>query len=285
VNGRHLVYLEGVSDHTVDDAGQVILVRCENITVEGLNISKTDVGVLLLETNNSTISGNNITNNLYGIWLESSSDFNNISGNNVTNNGAGILLVSSSSYNSISGNNIRTNRNDGILLYSSSNNSILGNNIANNGYGIEFYFSSSYNSIFHNNFINNAQQVYSSNSVNVWNNGYPSGGNYWSDYAGTDSFRGPFQNETGSDGKGDARYFIDSKNGDRYPLMNLWVRLPGDLNGDGAVDIYDAILLAGAYNSTPGKANWNPNADINGDNIVDIYDAILLANHYGQHYL
>jgi len=60
--------------------------------------------------------------------------------------------------------------------------------------------------------------------------------------------------------------------------------LLGDINGDSIVDIYDAILLANAYNSTPEKVNWNPKADINGDNIVDIYDAILLANHYNQHY-
>jgi hypothetical protein len=62
------------------------------------------------------------------------------------------------------------------------------------------------------------------------------------------------------------------------------VTIPGDINGDGIIDIYDAILLANAFNSTPGKVNWNPNADINGDNIVDIYDAIMLANHYNQHY-
>lgn len=62
------------------------------------------------------------------------------------------------------------------------------------------------------------------------------------------------------------------------------ITIPGDLNGDFIVDIFDAIRLAGAYNSNLGKANWNPNADINGDGIVDIFDAILLANHYNQHY-
>jgi len=56
----------------------------------------------------------------------------------------------------------------------------------------------------------------------------------------------------------------------------------GDLNGDGTVDIYDAITLANAYNSIPGSPNWNANADINSDDIVDIYDAILLANNYGK---
>jgi hypothetical protein len=56
----------------------------------------------------------------------------------------------------------------------------------------------------------------------------------------------------------------------------------GDINGDGVVDIYDAILLAGAYNSVPNDPNWNSSADINRDNIVDIYDAIILANNYGK---
>jgi hypothetical protein len=60
------------------------------------------------------------------------------------------------------------------------------------------------------------------------------------------------------------------------------VTIPGDINGDGTVDIYDAIALASAYNSSPGSPNWNPNADILGDGIVDIYDAIALASHYGQ---
>jgi hypothetical protein len=61
------------------------------------------------------------------------------------------------------------------------------------------------------------------------------------------------------------------------------VVIPGDINGDGIVDIYDAIMLAGGYNAVPGKPNWNPNADLNGDEIVDIYDAIVLAGHYNQH--
>jgi len=48
------------------------------------------------------------------------------------------------------------------------------------------------------------------------------------------------------------------------------------------VDISDATLLANAFNSVPGKINWNPNIDINGDNVVDIYDAILLVKKYGK---
>jgi hypothetical protein len=54
---------------------------------------------------------------------------------------------------------------------------------------------------------------------NTWDNGYPSGGNYWSDNGGADSYSASYQNETGSDGIGDAPYVIDSNNTDRYPLM------------------------------------------------------------------
>jgi peptide/nickel transport system substrate-binding protein len=58
--------------------------------------------------------------------------------------------------------------------------------------------------------------------------------------------------------------------------------LVGDINGDGTVDIYDAISLAAAFGSTVGQSNYNPLADLNGDGVVDIYDAILLAAHFSQ---
>jgi len=82
-----------------------------------------------------------------------------------------------------------------------------------------YLWDSSNNVFCHNNFINNTYQVYTSNSVNVWDDGYPSGGNYWSDYTGVDLFSGPYQNKTKSDGIGDAPYIIDVNNTDRYPLM------------------------------------------------------------------
>jgi hypothetical protein len=63
---------------------------------------------------------------------------------------------------------------------------------------------------------------------------------------------------------------------------NVTVTIPGDINGDGKVDIYDAIILASAFGSSPGMTNWNPNADINGDGTVDIYDAIIMASYFGQ---
>jgi len=72
--------------------------------------------------------------------------------------------------------------------------------------------------IHHNNFIN-AQNAYDACS-NIWNNSYPSGGNYWGDYSGVDGYSGPGQNISGGDGIGDTPYSIPGgSNQDGYPLM------------------------------------------------------------------
>jgi len=193
-----------------------------NITIKNTIITTFWQGILLYYSSNNSIVGNNITNNWHGIMLYIPSYYNSIVGNNIANNDDGILLYYSSN-NSIVGNNITANNDYGILLdYSSNYNSIVGNNIANNRHGIMLYDSSN-NSIFHNNFIDNTGQASLDRSYgNVWDDGYPSGGNYWSDYVGVDLYSGPHQNETGSDGIGDTPYVIDENNRDRYPLMNPW---------------------------------------------------------------
>jgi hypothetical protein len=228
----------------------------------------------------------------------------------------------------------------------------------------------------------------SASTGNVWDDGYPSGGNYWAFYVGVDIFSGSQQNIPGSDGIIDAPLTVATNNIDHYPLLKpfslhnigiayvlpsktvigqtftlhintkiqnlgmfnetftftclvnvtilmntpislltrncttltidwnttnfakgfytltlnagpvadetdttdngfsckITVTIPGDINGDFTVDIYDAILLAGAFNTNPSNPHWNSNADINGDNFVDIYDAIILAVHFNQHY-
>lgn len=59
--------------------------------------------------------------------------------------------------------------------------------------------------------------------------------------------------------------------------------LPGDVDGDGDVDIYDIVIILAAYGSRPGDANWDPRADIaEPHNKIDIYDAVLAMSHYGE---
>jgi parallel beta-helix repeat protein len=222
------IYLDSSSNNsisgnniTANNYYGIYLDSSSNNSISGNNITaNNEDGIDLGFSSNNSVSGNNITaNKWYGIWLGSSD--NSVSGNNITNNGYGIYLDSSN--NSISGNNI-TNNGYGIYFgYSSNSNSVSGNNITNNGYGIWLWlYSSSNNRIYHNNFVNNTHEVYSSGLTNVWDDGYPSGGNYWSDYGGVDVKSGPNQDLPGSDGIGDKPYIIDANNQDRYPLMNPW---------------------------------------------------------------
>ena len=70
VDGKPVYYWVGEKDKLVpSDAGYVALVKCFNITVQGLNLSHNGQGVLLVETNNSLITGNYIAENNYGVAL------------------------------------------------------------------------------------------------------------------------------------------------------------------------------------------------------------------------
>jgi nitrous oxidase accessory protein len=60
------------------------------------------------------------------------------------------------------------------------------------------------------------------------------------------------------------------------------VKLLGDVNGDGKVSLFDAMVVRGAYGSEPGDPNWIPEADLNRDNIIDVYDALTIRSHYGE---
>lgn len=155
-----------------------------------------------------------------GIGVFGFSNHNLITGNYIADNTMYNIRLHWSSENSIVGNNL-TNNVVGIQFDNSSvKNVICGNDIADHKYGAWFSSDSSENSVYHNNFENNTvYQIYIVHSVNVFDDGYPSGGNYWSNYNGTDAVSGLYQNESGCDGMGDSAMAFDAENPDHYPLM------------------------------------------------------------------
>ncbi len=212
-------------------------------------------GVHLLNSDQNDITDNNadlnndgafgIHHNFgHGIYLESS-DGNTIERNNINQNGysvdyfAGIFLYSSSS-NPINENVILQHDWWGIILHDDSDgNTILRNRIQDNlDWGIAIPEEDcNNNQIYHNNFIDNnpsnpkpsgAGQASDCGS-NIWSNGYPSGGNHWSDWTEYDGFNGTRQDIPGSDGivnSGDATgglnpYTIHGSTAqDDYPFVN-----------------------------------------------------------------
>jgi len=218
VNDKPLVYLERMSDYTVRDAGQVILVKCKNIIIEDLSLSYSTIGIELIESDNVKIRNNKISLCAFGMFAVCSF-YIDISENNITKNNHGIRLEDVR-HCTISGNNI-TKNDFGIYLSGARNNSIYRNNIINNTVGIDLPWYSFGNRIYHNNFINNSEQVIFDSSFenqNLWDNNYPNGGNYWGEYTRVDKNSGLNQDLPGSDSIVDTPYIINENNTDRYPL-------------------------------------------------------------------
>jgi len=199
-----------------------------NVTDNIIN-SNTNYGAFFAGVQTCNVSFNTISSNgNYGLGLNGI--YNNITYNTVKQNGNnGIYLFGDSSYNQIESNIIESNLYCGIQLSGISgeltNNITIANNtvFSNLWYGIHLNEYSNYNQIDHNNFIDNANQAYDAGQNNAWDNGYPSGGNYWSDYNGVDFNSTPTQDVPPPDGIGDTPYSnIDGSTGseDQYPLMD-----------------------------------------------------------------
>jgi len=260
-------------------------ITIKNTCIQGFTIG-ISIDVELGSTELNTICNNTVTENGYGIMLYTS-HHSTIVGNTIVGNGEGIWMAGCG-YNSIFANNI-TGNGKGMFMHTSYCTDVFSNIIANNSDGIYMEFSwhigsdpSWRNIIYHNNFINNFRHIVPMYSENTWDDGYPSGGNYWSGYNVTDLYSGVFQNETGSDGIGDTPYVLDDNNQDDYPLMNLYWN-PADINHDLKVDIYDIVLVCNAYGTTPSSPNWNPNCDITEPyEMINIYDVVMVVGSYGE---
>ncbi|MDH3976174.1 MAG: right-handed parallel beta-helix repeat-containing protein [Deltaproteobacteria bacterium] len=165
------------------------------------------------------ITGNIIEDNSYGIvaYFATSSAGSIISDNIIRNNGYGISMNNTAGAVVMSGNEISGNTLSGISFASASYPDVLitENMFSNNAAAISNAQAGI--SIYHNNFIDNSSQV--SNASAQWHNGYPDGGNYWSNYSGVDNYSGAGQDVSGSDGILDAAYGQDL-----YPFgaINAW---------------------------------------------------------------
>jgi parallel beta-helix repeat protein len=202
-----------------------VTIERSNITVDGsgntLQGDGSGNGFYWTNLDNVTVKNTTIDNFAVGIYLNSSSN-NSLIGNKITANELYGLLLVFTSTNKVEANDITNNQN-GIWLDFTNDSSITANNITNNYYGMGAESYSNGNSIYHNNFISNIQQVpVDQSSKNVWDNGYPDGGNYWSTLNATDQFNGPYQNVTGSDALADKPFVIDQNNTDNYPLIYTW---------------------------------------------------------------
>jgi len=195
-------------------------VRGKGNTIQNNIIANNSYNGIYLESGGTgnLISGNIITNNsASGILLYYQTSHHVINDNTITRNGWGGILLWGYGNHIVHGNIIENNRGYGGIAggrpgsnliseniiknngdvkvdeygnvydfrfgisVAGSSNIIVGNTITNHSKGIWMSFSD--NIIYHNNFISNTNQVsIKEGETNTWDDGCPSGGNYWSDY-------------------------------------------------------------------------------------------------------
>jgi len=180
---------------------QGILMRYSKIgnTITNLTASNNSEGMFIGDCGHINITNSNVSNNKwYGIYLTACYYGRNIiSDNTISNNAYGIRLDFSPS-------------------------TVTGNTITNNEVGLWLSYSKN-SSAFHNTFLENVKQARSEYSQPIsWDDGYPSGGNYWSDY----EEKYPDAEEIDDSGIWDTPYVIDADNQDNYPLMEPWTPTP-----------------------------------------------------------
>ncbi len=174
-----------------------------NITIQHLSINSGQ-DILLVDVSNVSIINNTLIGGdspWYEIGAISIADCSSISiiGNTISNGDIGILITGSQDILIVRNNITSTSTgwdhaSAGIILYDSSN-----------------------NTIYHNNFINNTRGVGIRSSINnTWDNGYPSGGNYWDEYQS----KYPNASEIDNSGIWNIPYVIDTNNTDYHPLIN-----------------------------------------------------------------
>jgi parallel beta-helix repeat protein len=170
----------------------VITIYADDILLTGFMIQHSGTGEqnagIIVNGNNCTLKQNTLYDNFQGIILKQYTENTTILRNKISDCG----------WNGIT------------LKPDCKRNYILENTISNSFYAGVGIADASNNFIYHNSFKANRHQAYD-NAANIWDNGYPSGGNYWSDYTGPDA---------DGDGIGDIPYAIpDGINTDQYPLM------------------------------------------------------------------
>ena len=62
----------------------------------------------------------------------------------------------------------------------------------------------------------------------------------------------------------------------------IFVTLAGDVDGDGDVDIFDIVKMAGCYGKKQGQPGYIANCDVDKDGDIDIFDIVIAAGNYGK---
>ena len=161
VNGKKIYYFFGLADaqknpESCPDAALVFLVNCTNVNVT--NFDLLNGGLFLVDSSNSTLSNNSISDTTLGISLRSCSDII-VSHNTLRSVDETAIMLESSDQNQINENRIEYTKGYGIKLSTSNGNNITRNMLKENlDYGVWLYRSQK-NTVFGNALTNSEMAI------------------------------------------------------------------------------------------------------------------------------
>ncbi len=256
VNGKPVYYWKDRTGDTVPaDAGQVILVNCNHITVSDFNINNAGAGVQLGYSDNNYITNNTLTHHGYDAVYLYRSHNNYIADNTLSNNGWMGLFLWRSNGNTVLRNTVSNNGDHGILLWGWSNDNTFTDNTVSNSRRMGFAMWLSGGNIITNN------HIFSNNGIGIILDTSVTGNTLIGNVMENDglAIAGGFLVNWNT-------HTIDTSNTvNGKPIYYLKNRISGTIPIDGAASV-GQIILANCTGVTVEKLN-----------IGDIYVAISLG--------
>jgi hypothetical protein len=59
------------------------------------------------------------------------------------------------------------------------------------------------------------------------------------------------------------------------------IKMLGDINGDGTIDLFDLSIVGTAFLTRPGDFLWDERADLNFDKYINLFDLVIVGTYYG----
>ena len=82
----------------------------------------------------------------------------------------------------------------------------------------------------------------------------------------------PEEVQSAASGLSNTDHAVLNLDGDIF--LRISPELPGDINGDGVVNVLDLTLVAQAFGTD------SRNADVNADGVVNVFDLVVVANQF-----
>lgn len=243
--------LNGVLLTSSTEGVATLYITADNVTLSGFTVKghpliqpppghPTPAPAIIVTGSCNNISGNTIGFCRYGIAISGSSHTLEYSTVTMCVGGVDFFTAAGNASDCTARYNNVTLCSFGLTFSGCSNVTVEGNNFLENADALSVYDNVPSVRIFHNNLINNSHDLFmDDDGTATWDDGYPSGGNFWSVYSGVDLYHGLDQKygvQPGSDGIGDSNSGLFAN--DKWPLMKPYPWNEHDLSATYVGKVY-----------------------------------------------